>query len=174
MGGIFVKWEIFHSHFMEIFGKMEMEWKPFFSNGGGLVSITTLQYYRPILQSNITFKNIIKFSYFDTIIFCSSFTAIRYFVVHIQHMTLPVRHLHLRLLEAYKVNRMSWDTVWLETRGVSWQARYGERCDVSSHRRVFSLLHMPTQALSKFQSPAVSTHFDAGRLNTQQHSLIRK
>ena len=37
MGGIFVKWEIFHSHFIEIFGKMEMEWKPFFSNGGGLV-----------------------------------------------------------------------------------------------------------------------------------------
>ncbi len=37
MGEIFVKWEIFHSHFMEIFGKMEMEWKPFFSNGGGLV-----------------------------------------------------------------------------------------------------------------------------------------
>jgi len=34
MGGIFVKWEIFHSHFMEIFGKMEMEWKPFFSNWG--------------------------------------------------------------------------------------------------------------------------------------------
>ncbi len=37
MGGIFVNWEIFHSHFMESFGKMEMEWKPFCSNGGGLV-----------------------------------------------------------------------------------------------------------------------------------------
>ena len=39
MSGIFVKWEIFHSHFMESFGKMEMEWKPFFLNGGSLVYI---------------------------------------------------------------------------------------------------------------------------------------
>ena len=39
MDGIFVEREIFHSHFMEIFGEMEMEWKPFFSNGGGLLRI---------------------------------------------------------------------------------------------------------------------------------------
>ena len=40
MAGIFLEWEIVHSHFMEIFGKMEMKWKPFFSNGGGLVGRT--------------------------------------------------------------------------------------------------------------------------------------